>query len=119
MPALSGAFRKRVLGLFLIGLGVLALSAPLHHAAIRQGRSAATDHGQRVSVQGRPIVSDCNDAAAGICRRARNAAAQRFFNLLFGDVVRKDFLPEDRAAGCEREYIQLSRAFETLDRPSY
>jgi hypothetical protein len=27
--------------------------------------------------------------------------------LLFGDVVRKDFLPEDRAAGCEREYIQL------------
>lgn len=29
MPALSGAFRKRVLGLFLIGLGVLALSAPL------------------------------------------------------------------------------------------
>jgi hypothetical protein len=31
MPALSGAFRKRVLGLFLIGLGVLALSAPLHH----------------------------------------------------------------------------------------
>jgi uncharacterized membrane protein HdeD (DUF308 family) len=29
MPALSKAFRKRVLGLFLIGLGVLALCAPL------------------------------------------------------------------------------------------
>jgi hypothetical protein len=54
-------------------------------------------------------------------------SAQRFFNLLcvaygadpklFGDVVEKGFLPEDRAVGCKREYIQLSHAFETLIRP--
>ena len=54
-------------------------------------------------------------------------SAQRFFNLLcvaygsdpelFGDVVTKGFLPEDRAIGCKREYIQLSHAFETLIRP--
>ena len=54
-------------------------------------------------------------------------SAQRFFNLLcvaygsdpelFGDVVTKGFLPEDRAVGCKREYIQLSHAFDTLIRP--
>jgi hypothetical protein len=54
--------------------------------------------------------------------------AQRFFNLLctaygadpklFGDVVTKGFLPEDRAVGCEREYIQASHAFNTLIGPS-
>jgi hypothetical protein len=53
--------------------------------------------------------------------------AQRFFNLLctaygsdpklFGDVVEKGFLPEDRAVGCEREYTQLSHAFRTLVGP--
>jgi hypothetical protein len=53
--------------------------------------------------------------------------AQRFFNLLctaygsdpklFGDVVAKGFLPEDRAVGCEREYTQLSHAFRTLVGP--
>jgi Putative metallopeptidase len=53
--------------------------------------------------------------------------AQRFFNLLctaygsdpklFADVVEKGFLPEDRAAGCEREYIQLAHAFRTLIGP--
>ena len=53
--------------------------------------------------------------------------AQRFFNLLctaygsdpklFADVVAKGFLPEDRAVGCEREYIQLSHAFRTLIGP--
>jgi len=54
-------------------------------------------------------------------------SAQRFFNLLctaygadpklFKDVVEKGFLPEDRAVGCEREYAQLSHAFDTLIRP--
>ena len=54
-------------------------------------------------------------------------SAQRFFNLLcvaygsdpelFGDVVAKGFLPEVRAVGCKREYVQLSHAFETLIRP--
>ncbi len=54
-------------------------------------------------------------------------SAQRFFNLLcvaygadpklFGDVIEKGFLPEDRAVICKREYIQLSHAFETLIRP--
>ena len=54
--------------------------------------------------------------------------AQRFFNLLctaygsdpklFADVIKEGFLPEDRAVGCEREYLQLSHAFETLIRPS-
>jgi hypothetical protein len=53
--------------------------------------------------------------------------AQRFFNLLctaygsdpklFADVVEKGFLPEERAVGCEREYVQLSRAFTTLIGP--
>jgi len=53
--------------------------------------------------------------------------AQRFFNLLcvaygadprlFSDVVEKGFLPEDRAVGCNREYIQLSNAFKTLIGP--
>ena len=53
--------------------------------------------------------------------------AQRFFNLLctaygsdpklFADFVEKGFLPEDRAVGCEREYIQLSHAFRTLVGP--
>jgi hypothetical protein len=53
--------------------------------------------------------------------------AQRFFNLLctaygsdpklFADVVEKGFLPEDRAVGCEREYLQLSHAFGTLIGP--
>lgn len=53
--------------------------------------------------------------------------AQRFFNLLcmaygadpklFADVVEKNFLPEDRAVGCEREYVQVSRAFDSLIRP--
>ena len=53
--------------------------------------------------------------------------AQRFYNLLcmaygadpklFGDVVEKGFLPEDRAVICKREYIQLTHAFETLIGP--
>jgi putative metallopeptidase DUF4344 len=53
--------------------------------------------------------------------------AQRFFNLLctaygsdpnlFADVVEKGFLPEDRAVGCKREYIQLAHAFDTLIGP--
>jgi hypothetical protein len=53
--------------------------------------------------------------------------AQRFFNLLctaygsdpklFADVVKKGALPEDRAVGCEREYLQLSHAFATLIGP--
>jgi hypothetical protein len=53
--------------------------------------------------------------------------AQRFYNLLcvaygsdpklFADVVQKGFLPEDRAVGCQHEYAQLSRAFDTLIGP--
>ena len=52
---------------------------------------------------------------------------QRFFNLLcmaygadpklFSDVVKKGFLPQDRAVGCEREYKQISYAFGTLIGP--
>jgi hypothetical protein len=54
-------------------------------------------------------------------------SAQRFFNLLciaygfdpklFSDVVEKGFLPEDRAVSCQREYKQLSYAFDTLIGP--
>jgi Putative metallopeptidase len=54
-------------------------------------------------------------------------SAQRFFNLLctaygadpklFSDFVEKGFLPEDRAVGCEREYLQLAHAFDTLIGP--
>jgi hypothetical protein len=36
---------------------------------------------------------------------------------LFGDVVKKGFLPEERAVNCEREYRQLSYAFDTLIGP--
>jgi hypothetical protein len=53
--------------------------------------------------------------------------AQRFYNVLctaygadpklFADVVKKGFLPEDRAIGCEREYTQVSHAFNTLIGP--
>jgi hypothetical protein len=53
--------------------------------------------------------------------------AQRFYNLLctaygfdpklFSDVVKKEFLPEDRVVVCEREYAQLSHAFDTLIGP--
>jgi Putative metallopeptidase len=53
--------------------------------------------------------------------------AQRFFNLLcmaygadqklFGDVVEKGFLPQDRAVGCVHEYAQVSHAFDTLIGP--
>jgi len=53
--------------------------------------------------------------------------AQRFYNLLctaygadpkfFGDFVEKGFLPEDRAVICEREYLQLVNAFDTLIGP--
>ena len=53
--------------------------------------------------------------------------AQRFYNLLcmaygadaelFGDVVKKGFLPEDRAVGCEREYKQIAHAFDVLIGP--
>jgi hypothetical protein len=53
--------------------------------------------------------------------------AQRFFNLLcvaygsdpklFADVVKKEFLPEDRAVSCKREFIQVSHSFDALIRP--
>jgi Putative metallopeptidase len=53
--------------------------------------------------------------------------AQRFYNVLclaygadpklFGDVVTKGFLPEDRAVICEREYAQVAHAFDTLIGP--
>jgi hypothetical protein len=53
--------------------------------------------------------------------------AQRFYNVLcmaygadpklFADVVKKEFLPEDRAIGCEREYTQIAHAFDTLIGP--
>jgi len=53
--------------------------------------------------------------------------AQRFYNVLcmaygadpklFADVVKKEFLPEDRAIGCEREYMQVAHAFNTLIGP--
>jgi len=53
--------------------------------------------------------------------------AQRFYNLLctaygadpklFSDFVEKGFLPEDRAVICEREYLQLVNAFDTLIGP--
>ncbi|HWE19483.1 MAG TPA: DUF4344 domain-containing metallopeptidase [Hyphomicrobiaceae bacterium] len=55
------------------------------------------------------------------------APAARFYNLLciafgangdlFADVVRKGFLPVERAIGCEDEYHQLARAFKTLIMP--
>jgi Putative metallopeptidase len=53
--------------------------------------------------------------------------SQRFYNLLctaygadpklFGDFVEKGFLPEDRAVICEREYLQLTNAFDSLIGP--
>jgi hypothetical protein len=52
---------------------------------------------------------------------------QRFYNLLciaygadaelFADLVRKGYLPKDRADGCEDEYKQVAKAFERLIAP--
>lgn len=52
---------------------------------------------------------------------------QRFFNVLclaygadpalFADFIEKDFLPKDRAEGCEEEYKQVARAFRALINP--
>ena len=36
---------------------------------------------------------------------------------LFAGVVKKEFLPEERALGCDREYAQLAHAFTTLIGP--
>jgi len=74
---------------------------------------------------------DLSDPTVTIAQRKfadeHGTPAQRFFNLLcmaygadpklFGDVVKKGFLPEERAVGCEREYAQVSRAFDTLIGP--
>jgi hypothetical protein len=53
--------------------------------------------------------------------------AQRFYNVLciaygadqalFADVVKKGYLPEDRADGCDGEYEQVAYAFKTLVNP--
>jgi hypothetical protein len=53
--------------------------------------------------------------------------AQRFYNVLcvaygadpklFADVVKQDYLPKDRAEGCEDEYDQISFAFNKLIQP--
>jgi len=53
--------------------------------------------------------------------------AQRFYNLLclaygaeprlFGDLVEKKYLPEERAEGCEDEYRQVAYAIRKLMRP--
>jgi hypothetical protein len=53
--------------------------------------------------------------------------AQRFYNVLcmaygadpklFADVVGRDYLPKDRAEGCEDEYKQVNFAFKTLIGP--
>jgi hypothetical protein len=53
--------------------------------------------------------------------------AQRFYNILcvaygadpklFADVVERNYLPQNRAEGCEEEYRQVSFAFKTLIGP--
>ena len=53
--------------------------------------------------------------------------AQRFYNVLciaygsnpklFADVIDKDYLPQDRAEGCEEEFKQVRYAIRTLFRP--
>jgi hypothetical protein len=53
--------------------------------------------------------------------------AQRFYNLLciaygsdaelFADLVKKGYLPKDRAEGCEEEYQQVQKAFRRLIGP--
>ena len=53
--------------------------------------------------------------------------AQRFYNVLciaygadsklFADLVEKEFLPKERAEGCESEYEQVTRAMTKLIRP--
>ena len=53
------------------------------------------------------------NASSTFC--ARHTAAHSLY--LFADVVEKGFLPQDRAVGCKREYIQLSHAFDTLMGP--
>jgi hypothetical protein len=58
---------------------------------------------------------------------SHGAPAQRFYNLLciayganpnmFADIVKKGYLPVERAIGCEDEYHQLAYAFKTLIGP--
>ena len=58
---------------------------------------------------------------------AHGTPAQRFYNVLcmaygfdkelFKDVVEKDYLPKDRAEGCEDEYKQVQYAFKMLIGP--
>src|SRR5262245_32419405 len=58
---------------------------------------------------------------------SHGAPAQRFYNLLciafganaelFADIVKKGYLPIERAIGCEDEYYQLAFAFKTLIGP--
>ena len=53
--------------------------------------------------------------------------AQRFYNVLciaygadsklFADLVEKEYLPKERAEGCESEYEQVTRAMTKLIRP--
>jgi hypothetical protein len=58
---------------------------------------------------------------------AHGAPAQRFYNLLciaygadsalFADFVKKDYLPNDRAKGCTKEYGEVTYAFHRLIGP--
>jgi len=58
----------------------------------------------------------CRPSGSGLwpAKLARNYGAGA---KLFGDVIEKGFLPEDRAVGRKREYIQLSRALDSLIAP--
>ncbi|MGE3147920.1 MAG: DUF4344 domain-containing metallopeptidase [Pseudorhodoplanes sp.] len=75
-----------------------------------------------------------NDIAAPVVTMPRRKfanehgmPAQRFYNLLcvaygadpklFGDLVEKDFLPKERAEGCEDEFKQVAYAMQTLIDP--
>jgi hypothetical protein len=58
---------------------------------------------------------------------AHSQPQQRFYNLLcvaygadpaaFADLVAKDYLPKERAAGCRREYSKVTNAFRALIGP--
>jgi hypothetical protein len=76
----------------------------------------------------RDDVRDKNISAPLQAFSSNHGAPQaRFYNLLclaygadqkvFGDLIEKGYLPEDRAKGCKREYSEVAYAFKHLIRP--
>jgi hypothetical protein len=81
-----------------------------------------TAYAYKVEVEGTTEEAGMTDFAD-----EHGTPAQRFYNLLciaygaepelFADIVKKGYLPEDRADGCEDEYAQVEKAWKRLIEP--